>query len=51
MGKHTKEDETDGECRTHRRDEICIQILVKEAEGKRPLGRPMYRWNDNVRLK
>jgi hypothetical protein len=25
-------------------------IVVGEPEGKRPLGRPKYRWEDNIRL-
>jgi hypothetical protein len=25
-------------------------MLVGEAEGKRPLGRPRHRWEDNIRM-
>jgi hypothetical protein len=25
-------------------------ILVGKAEGKRPLGRPRYRWVDNIKM-
>jgi hypothetical protein len=25
-------------------------LLVRKPEGKRPLGRPMYRWVDNIRM-
>jgi hypothetical protein len=25
-------------------------ILVSEPEGKRPLSRPKYRWEDNIRM-
>jgi len=24
--------------------------LIVECEGKRPLGRPKYRWEDNIRI-
>jgi hypothetical protein len=27
-----------------------IYILVGKPEGKRPLGRPMHRWEDNIRI-
>jgi hypothetical protein len=26
------------------------KILVGKHEGKRPLGRPRHRWEDNIRL-
>jgi len=26
------------------------RILVGKPEGKRPLGRPRYRWEDNIKL-
>jgi hypothetical protein len=25
-------------------------VLVVKPEGKRPLGRPRYRWEDNIKL-
>jgi hypothetical protein len=37
-------------CGTHGRDEKCIQILIGKSEGKRPLGRPKRRWEDNIRM-
>jgi hypothetical protein len=27
-----------------------VQILVGKPEGKRPLGRPTYRWEDNNKM-
>jgi hypothetical protein len=27
-----------------------MQILVKKLEGKRPLGRHKYRWEDNIKM-
>jgi hypothetical protein len=26
------------------------KILVRKPKGKRPLGRPTYRWEDNIRM-
>jgi len=26
------------------------KILVGKSEGKRPLGRPRHRWEDNIRM-
>jgi len=28
----------------------AYSILVGEPEGKRPLGRPRHRWEDNIRM-
>jgi hypothetical protein len=30
--------------------ERCLQVLVGRPEGKRPLGRPRRRWEDNIKL-
>jgi hypothetical protein len=35
---------------TDGRDEKYIQYLVGKPEGKRPLGRPKRRWEDNIRI-
>jgi hypothetical protein len=29
---------------------FMYRVLVGKPEGKRPLGRPMHRWEDNIRL-
>ena len=29
-------------------EEICIKSLVGRPDGKRPLGRPRLRWEDNI---
>jgi hypothetical protein len=26
------------------------RVLVGKPEGKRPLGRPMHRWEDNIKM-
>jgi hypothetical protein len=28
----------------------AYKIMVRKPEGKRPHGRPRYRWEDNIRL-
>jgi hypothetical protein len=33
------------------REVMCIQDLgEKKSEGKRPLGRPRFRWEDNIKM-
>jgi hypothetical protein len=45
------EDEMNGMCSTQRVDEKCIKKnLVRKSEGKTPLGRPRYRWDDNINM-
>jgi hypothetical protein len=36
----------DGACSAHGED----AILIGKNGGKRPLGRPIYRWNDNIKM-
>ena len=31
-------------------EERCIQGMVGKPEGKRPLGRQRYRWEDNIKM-
>jgi hypothetical protein len=38
-----------GACGEHGGDERCIQHFGWETEGRRPLGRPMRRWEDNIK--
>jgi hypothetical protein len=45
-----KEDNIGGACSTHWKVENAYKILVGKLEGKRPLGRPRRRWEDNIRL-
>jgi hypothetical protein len=30
--------------------ERCIQDFGRETEGRRPLGRPRRRWDDNIKM-
>jgi hypothetical protein len=27
----------------------ALKVLVEKPEGNKPLGRPMYRWEDNIK--
>ena len=29
---------------------IKYRVLVEKPEGKRPLGRPRHRWEDNIKM-
>jgi hypothetical protein len=37
-------------CRTHGQEEYCIQDFGGNPEGKRQLGRPTRRWEDNIKM-
>jgi len=39
-----------GACSTNWGEERCLYFLVGKPEGKRPLGRPRRRWDDNIKL-
>jgi hypothetical protein len=40
--------EMGGECSTYGEGKGVYRVLVGKPEGKRPLGRPRRRWEDNV---
>jgi len=29
---------------------VVYRVLVGKPEGKRPLGKPNYRWDDNIKM-
>jgi hypothetical protein len=37
-------------CGTHEGGESVYRVLVGRPEGKRPLGRPRRRWEDNIKM-
>jgi hypothetical protein len=37
-------------CGAYGEGERCVQVLVGKPEGKRPLGRPRRRWEDNINM-
>jgi hypothetical protein len=32
------------------RDEKCVQDFGRKNKGKRPVGRPKHKWEDNIRM-
>jgi hypothetical protein len=45
-----KEDEMDGTCGTHGEGRGVYSVLVGRPEGKRPLGRPRRRRENNIKM-
>jgi hypothetical protein len=45
-----KEDDMGRACSTLGARRNAYKILVGKPEGKRPLGRPICRWNDNIKV-
>jgi hypothetical protein len=39
-----------GVCRTYGERRSVQRVLVGKLEGKRPLGRPRRRWEDNIKM-
>jgi hypothetical protein len=39
-----------GACSTNGENRNAYRILVGNPEGKRPLGRPGHRWEDNIKM-
>jgi hypothetical protein len=38
------------ECSTHVEERNPYRILVGKPEGKRPVGRPRHRWDENIKM-
>ena len=49
-GDKLEKNEMGGACSAYGGEERCIQVLVGKPEGKRPLGRPRRRWEDNIKM-
>ena len=45
-----EKNEIGGACRTNGERRGVHWVLLGETEGKRPLGRPRHRWEDNIEL-
>ena len=39
-----------GACGAYGEGRVVHRVLVGKAEGKRPLGRPRRRWEDNIKI-
>jgi len=49
-GDQIETNEIGGIFSTYRAEERRIQVLVGKPERKRPLVRPRYRWEDNIKM-
>jgi len=45
-----KKNEMGGACSTYGKGRGVYRILVGKPEGRKPLGRPRRRWEDNIRM-
>jgi hypothetical protein len=50
MSDQIKEDEMYRTCSMHGRKINSYEILVGKPEGKELLGRPRYKWEDEIRI-
>jgi hypothetical protein len=50
FGDKIEKNEMGGACSAYGVEERRIQGLVGKSEGKKPLGRPRRRWEDNIKL-
>jgi hypothetical protein len=50
LGKIFEKDEMGGTCSTYGREERRIQDFGGKPDGKRPLGRPRLRLQDNIKM-
>jgi hypothetical protein len=39
-----------GACSSYGNRRGVYRVLVVKPEGKRPLGRPVFRWKDNIKM-
>jgi hypothetical protein len=44
------EDKMSRACKTHGEERSTYRVLVGKPDGKRPLGRPRRRWEDNIEM-
>ena len=49
-GGKIEKNEVGGACGAYGRGERCEQGSSGETRGKRPLGRPRRRWEDNIKM-
>jgi hypothetical protein len=49
-GDKIEKNQMDGACSLDGGGERCYRVLVGKPEGKRPLGRPRHRWEDNNKM-
>ena len=49
-GDKIEKNEMGGACSAYQGGEGVCRVLVGKPEGKRPLGRPRRRWDDNIKM-
>ena len=49
-GDEIEKNEMGGACGTMEDERVVYKVLVGKPEGKRPLGRPRRRWEDNIKM-
>ena len=50
MGDKIEKNEIGKACSAYGERRGVYRVLVGKPEGKRPLGRPRHRWEDNIKL-
>ena len=42
--------EIGGACSAYGGEESVCRVLVRKPEGKKPLGKPKHKWEDNIKI-
>jgi hypothetical protein len=50
LGDKIKKNELNRECKMHAETKGACRALVGKPEGRKPLGRPRCRWDDNIKM-
>jgi hypothetical protein len=50
LGNQVEKNEMGGECSTYGERIGAYRILVGRPEGRRQVGRPRHRWEDNIKM-
>ena len=50
FGDKNEKNEMGGACSAYGERRCVYRVLVGKPEGKRPLGRPRRRWEDNIKM-
>jgi hypothetical protein len=50
LGDKIEKNEIGGACSAKGERRGIYRVLVGKPEGKRPLGRPRHRWEDNIKM-
>ena len=50
LGHKIEKNEIGWACSTYGGEKRLYRVLVGKPEGKRPLGRPRYGWEDNIKM-